>query len=600
MFYLSQLLERRVLDASGRPVGKLQDISMVPEDGFLLSKHLVVSRFRRGRKEVYAVPWDWVESLSPVIVLSRNREDVYRSPSEPEGFLVQRNLLDRQIVDIKGRKVERVNDVRLLEHDSHLRLTGVDVSLRALLRRLGLEKPFVLAARLLGRQLSERTIPWEFVAPLDLPTRDLQLRIAQSQLKELHPSDMADILEQVEPQYRERLLDLLSSINAAESLSEVDPERQADVIGDLSETKASNILGIMPPDEAADILRILPREKAERLLNIMGMRESKIIRELLGYAEDTAGGRMTPEFLGVPDYFTAHQCIEYLRRRASEAETLYYLYVLDDEGRLKGVVSLRDLLTNPPDKRVEDFMNRDVVSVHVDDDQEMVADLMRKYNFLALPVVDDDNILKGIVTVDDMMDVLKEETVEDISHLGGLMLGGSFKDILRGGLPGLSAALLAGIACTLLLSAFRSSWPFMIGCAYFLPWVIRAGEGMGIFSQAALLHITGGRELKKGLLIPAFMRETAAAALLSLGIGFSSGLSALLLTRSLRLGAALAASLVIASLVGMGAGNFFTILSQRETGALRFLQTRLSFLLMTVITVPAYVLIARILIGAPG
>ena len=600
MYYLSQLLERKVVDASGRAVGKLHDISMVPEERSLLSRHLVVSRFRRGRRELYAVPWEWVGSLEPAITLNREREDVYRCPPEPEGLLVQRSLLDRQIVDIQGRKVERVNDVRLSEFDSRLRLTGVDVSPRALLRRLGLEKPAALAARLVGRELPEKTIPWEFVAPLDLPTRDLQLRIAQSQLKELHPSDMADILEQVEPQYRERLLDLLSSMSAAESLSEVDPDKQVDVIGDLSETKASNILGVMPPDEAADILRLLPRDKAERLLSIMGMKESRIIRELLGYGEDTAGGRMTPEFLGVPGYFTAAQCIEYLRRRASEAETLYYLYVLDDEGRLKGVLSLRDLLTHPPDQRVEDFMNRDVISVHVDDDQEMVADLMRKYNFLALPVVDDDNVLKGIVTVDDMMDVLKEETVEDISHLGGMMVGDSFREVLRGSLPGLASALVAGMACTLLLSAFRPSWPAIIACAYFLPWVIRVGEGMGMFSQAAFLEATGGRELERGILIPVARREMTAALILSLGTGALSGPAALWLTGKGSLAVALALSLVISSLVGMGTGTLFTILSHREGGALRFVQTRLSFLFMTVITVPVYVFLSKVLLSARG
>lgn len=600
MYYLSQLLERKVVDISGRPVGKLQDIFMVPEQGFLLSNHLLVSRFKRGRRELHAVPWEWVRDIEPTVILDREREEVYRCPQDAEGLLVQHSLLDRQIVDIKGRKVERVNDVRLSEYDSRLRITGVDVSPRALLRRLGLEKPAVLAARLMGRELPEKTIPWEFVTPLDLPTRDLQLRIAQSQLKELHPSDMADILEQVEPQYRERLLDLLSSISAAESLSEVEPEKQADVIGDLSETKASNILGVMPPDEAADILRILPREKAERLLNIMGMRESRIIRELLGYAEDTAGGRMTPEFLGVPGYFTADQCIDYIRRRASEAETLYYIYVLDDEGRLKGVLSLRDLLISPPDKRVEDFMNRDVISVHVDDDQEMVADLMRKYNFLALPVVDDDNVLKGIVTVDDMMDVLKEETVEDLSHLGGLMMGESFRETLRGSLPGLAAALVAGVASALLLSTFRGSWPAIVGCAYFLPWVMRAGEGMGMFSQATFLEAAGGRDLERASLLTAARREIASALLLSLGTGVLSILAAYLFTGKGSLAAALVLSLVFSSLLGMGSGTLFTILSHRGAGSLRFFQTRLSFLFITVITVFVYVLLSRILISALG
>lgn len=589
MYFFTELQEKRVLDRAGRPAGKIQDIGVGMGTGLPQSDSLVIARTRRGRKETVAVPWEWVVTLDRSgVSLDRDREELWKSEYRAGGLLLGRSLLDRQIVDLHGNKVVRVNDLRLAEFDTQLRLTGVDVSQRALLRRLGLER-VVRMLSALGIDLPERTIPWNYVAPLEMHRPDLKLTVSQTQLSDLHPSDLADIIEQLDSTQRGRLLDLLDAFTAAQSLSEVDPDKQAEVIEGLTETRASNLLEIMPPDEAADILANLPRDKAERLLNIMGVREAEVIRELLGYGEDTAGGRMTPEFLAVPSHYTAEQCIEYLRERAPDAETLYYVYVVDDEGRLKGVVSLRDLLTSPPGERIEEFMNRDVISANVSDDQEAVAEVMGRYNFLALPVVDNENHLKGIITVDDVIDVLREEAVEDLSQLGGLELSeAGAAPSLRTRLPSVAITLLGGCAGALLIMAFERQALPLVTLAFFLPLVLRAAQDIGLISQAVVLERIGGRELNTGEILGIAWKEMRVVVLISTGLALISGASAFLWEGYLRLGMTIGFTLLLSVPLGGMVGMVFPLISRKIRGELLYTQARFSSLFIALSALAIY------------
>jgi len=600
MFFFSELQEKKVLDKHGRLAGKVQDIAVRVGQGLPRSEFLLVYRTRRGRRETAVVPWERVSSVTRGgLTLACEREEVWRGDVRGEGLWLGRNLLDRQIVDLNGYKVVRVNDLRLAESNSHLTLTGVDVSQRALLRRLGLERMARAASRL-GIDLPERTIPWSFVAPLEVSQAGLRLTVTQSQLSEMHPTDIADILEQLDARQRGRLLDILDAFTAAQSLSEVEPEMQAEVIEGLTESRASNLLEIMPPDEAADILGNLPRDKAERLLNMMGVREAKLIRELLGYPEDTAGGKMTPEFLAVPSSYTAGECIDYLRRKAPDAETLYYVYVVDDEERLKGVVSLRDLLTVDPGERVEEFMCRDVISVHVDDDQEAVAEVMSRYNLLALPVVDDENVLKGIITVDDVIDVMREEAMEDLSHLGGLELAeAGLATSLRSRLPSLAVTLLGGCLSALLLMLFEARPIPLVTLAFFLPLVLRAAQDVGLVSQAVILERLGGGDMPAREVVKLAWREFRLVFLISCGLALLGGTAAFLWNGYLRLGLVLGLTLVASIPLGGVLGMIFTILSQRVPGELHFAQARLSGLIVGFTTLVIYLVLAAALLSGP-
>ena len=590
MLFFSDLQESKVLDRDGRTVGRLHDIGVVPRGQLPESDSLVISRSRRGRRETVSVPWGWVASLGPSgVKLDRERGEVWKSDYSGPGLLLGRNLLDRQIVDLHGNKVVRVNDLRMAEFDSNLRLTGVDVSQRALLRRLGLEKTVLKLMRVVGGDLPEKTIPWNFVAPLEVQQPDLKLTVTQSQLTDLHPTDLADIIEQLEPQHRERILDLLGAFTAAESLSEVEPTKQADVIEDLTEIKASNLLEIMPPDEAADILSLLSRDKAERLLNIMGLREAETIRYLLGYEEDTAGGRMTTEFLAIPSTYTASQTISYLRDKAPDAETLYYIYVEDDEERLKGVVSLRDLLTAPQRERVEEFMDRDVISVNVAEDQEVVADIMSRYNFLALPVVDDTNTIKGIITVDDMIDVIREEAIEDLSHLGGLELAEpGTAPSLRTRLPSILIALLGGLAAALILSLFEDRAIPLIILAFYLPLVLRAAQDISMISQAVVLEEIGGKDPGWREIFLLMWKEMRVVLLISLILAVLGGLVAAFWEGYFRFGLTIGLTLFTTVVLGTMVGIFLPLISRRFKGELRYTQARFSSLFVGLAALAVY------------
>jgi magnesium transporter len=598
VLFFSDLQDRKVVDSAGRIVGKLHDVGMGLHGSIPQSETMVISRTRRGRRETVTVPWDWVASLQPsALFLDREREAVWKSDHPQTGLLLGRNLLDRQIVDLHGNKVVRVNDLRMAEFDCDLRLTGVDVSQKALLRRLGIEKTAARLLRLVGSDLPEKTIPWDYVAPLEVQQPDLKLTVTESQLTDLHPTDIADIIEQLEPQYRERLMDLLGAFTAAESLSEVEPGKQAGVIEDLTETRASNLLEIMPPDEAADILALLPRDKAERLLNIMGVREAEVIRELLGYAEDTAGGRMTPEYLAVPSTFAAHETMVYLREKAPDAETLYYVYVKDDEGRLKGVVSLRDLLTSPAGERVEEFMNRDVISVNVAEDQEAVADTMSRYNFLALPVVDDLNTIKGIITVDDMIDVMREEAIEDISHLGGLELAEpGASPSLRTRLPSILITLFGGLAAALLISAFEERIIPLFSLVFFIPLVLRAAQDIGIVSQAVVLEEIGGKDPGAREILLLVWKELRVVLLISFGLAIVGGLIAATWEGYARFGLTIGLTLFTTMVLGTVVGISFPLVSRHIKGELRFAQARFSSLLVGIAALTIYLGMATALL----
>ena len=258
---------------------------------------------------------------------------------------------------------------------------------------------------------------------MDLLDRDLsqvKLSVTHKRLHELHPADVADILEQLAPAQRARVFEHLDNEQAADTISELEDELQADVIDDLSERRASDLLAEMDPDDAADIIGDLPYDKAEALLRLMGVKESSAIRSLLGYKEKTAGGIMTPEVTTVTEEMTVQQVIDHLRDEADEHESIYYVYVVEADRRLAGVISparpAARLPRPPPSPRSP---SATCSPSHVDDDQEDVAEQMSKYDLLALPVVDETGKLLGIVTVDDALDVLEEESAEDLALATG-------------------------------------------------------------------------------------------------------------------------------------------------------------------------------------
>ncbi len=403
MLFLSQCTGRPVRDPSGEPIGTLDDLIVAIGDQYPPVTGLIV---KTDRRQIF-LPWGSVEHLDAAGATLRVRTiDIGKFRQRPNEILLRGDLLDKQIVDIEGRKVIRVNDVSLDEIEGAMRVVAVDVGAAGLMRRLGFEGPFRTVARGLGRHVPERYIDWEDVDPLEGTIASIRLRVPHAKLAELHPADLAAIVEQLTPRDRADVLNSLDDEAVADAMEEMEPEVQVDVLEDLAPERAADILEEMSPDDAADLVADLDQDTRDEILAHMEADEVEEVRELLGYPEDSAGGIMTPGYIALDERLTAAEAIDHLRELEPDAETIYYVYVTDDDGRLVGVLSLRDLIVARPDTVIATVMIREPVAVGVLSDQSEVAEVVAHYNLLAVPVVDDENRLVGIVTVDDAIDTV--------------------------------------------------------------------------------------------------------------------------------------------------------------------------------------------------
>lgn len=418
MLFLTEILGAEVIDVRQHRTGAVRDLTVHVQEPYPVVTGLVVSRRRQ-----LTIPWAEVRTFAAAtheVALRSTREESERHQANPDDIWLARDVLDKQVVDTDGRRVVRVNDLQLVESGGVMLLVGADIGIRGILRRLGLEGLAKSLARLVGRDLPMVLVSWEVVSPigstqdLDHPAGDdaVRLRISGRRISKLHPADIADIVEDLGAKERKTVFDSLSEEVAADTLEEMELEDQVSVIEHMDTRRASEILEEMPPDEVADILTELPEEQAKRLLSLMEKDEARDVQELLAYEEDTAGGLMTTEYVAVPEHLTAQQCIEELRRMEPDAESIYYVFVIDAEEHLKGVLSLRDLIVAKPDTPIGSIMIRDVIALRLDDSAEGVAAVLSKYNLLAVPVVDDEFRIQGLVTVDDVLDAVLPESVK--------------------------------------------------------------------------------------------------------------------------------------------------------------------------------------------
>jgi len=402
-FYLSQVIGRPVLDRHGEPIGTVADLIVAIGDRYPPVTGLVV---KTDRRKIF-LPWaDVARFDASGAQLATPTIEIDKFAQRPNELLLSADLQDKQIVDIDGRKVVRVNDLRLDEIEGRLHLVAVDVGAAGLLRRLGVEGGFRTIARNLRLPLPERYIDWEDVDPVETSIASIRLRVPHEGLRELHPADLATIIDQLAPRDRAGILASLDDEAAADAIEEMEPETQVEVLEDLEPGRAADILEEMSPDDAADLIADLSDAAREEIMPLMERDEALEVEELLGYAEDSAGGIMTTEFVAIADDLTADQAIARLRELEPDAETIYYVYVIDALGHLRGVISLRDLIVSPPERLVREFMFSEPVAVEVDAEQDEVAQVVARYNLLAVPVVDREGRLVGIVTVDDAIDTV--------------------------------------------------------------------------------------------------------------------------------------------------------------------------------------------------
>jgi magnesium transporter len=338
-------------------------------------------------------------------------------PQAEELYLVQ-DLLDKQIVDVDGRRVVRINDIEIASTGGRLRVVAADVGVAGLLRRLGLRS---LGKRLVPkvyRDLPRSMIAWDSVAPIRQPNpADVRLSVKESKLARLHPSELAEIISELSAREAAAIVTSLDDETAADAFEHLDAETQKTIIEDLGTERAADIIEEMDADDAADLLAELPEEQQTELLAEMNAYTAGELRELVKYAEDTAGGLMTTDYVWIYPHRTTQATIRKIREIAPTSEFIYYLYVVDKEDQLLGVLSLRTLLLALPTAFVDRIMESDVVTVAPDTPADDVAATIAKYDLLAVPVVDRTGKMLGIVTVDDAIDaIMPDDIAKKLPH----------------------------------------------------------------------------------------------------------------------------------------------------------------------------------------
>jgi len=398
MLYLSQLLGRPIREVEGERVAVLKDVIVR-----LGADHPPVTGLvARYRRRDFFVPRARVAEMGAQGVrLNSDILDLRRFTRRAGEVLLARDVLDKQLIDVDGKRVVRVNDVQLVEAGGEWRVTGADVTLAGLWRRLA-PPSFV------GSTRTVEVIDWADVGYLATDAAAVQLKSSRDKLARLHPVEIARLAEALSRHQGAEVIEALDDETAAETLEEMHAEDQARIIGDMEEERAADILEHMSPDEAADVLGDLPEEKAEDLLELMEHEEKADVEELLPYEDDEAGGLMTTEFVVLPKHLTAGEALARLREMAETPNMIYYLYVVEREGswKLCGVIALRSLILADPGAPLSEVMRDEFQYARPKDSAREVAERIAEYNLLALPVLDDVGDIAGIVTVDDAMEYL--------------------------------------------------------------------------------------------------------------------------------------------------------------------------------------------------
>lgn len=399
MLYLSQVLSRPIRDLEGDHVATVKDVivRLGEEDHPRLIG--LVARYRR--RDFFVSRWRITEFNEHGVRLNTDILDLRPFVRRDGEVLLARNVLDKQLIDVDGKRVVRVNDVQIIQAAGEWRITGADVSLQGLWRRLA-------PAGLIGTRKPVEVIDWSNVGYLATDEATVRLKSSSDKLARLHPVEIARLAEALSYHHGSEVVESLDDETAAETLEEMPAERQARILGDMDEERAADILEWMSPDEAADVLGDLPEDKAEELLGLMEDEEQAEVAELLPYEDDTAGGLMTTEFVTLPRELTVGEALARLREMAKTPNMIYYLYVVEGEGswQLSGVIALRSLILADPAVPLDEVMRSEFQKAHPDERAHEVAQRIAEYNLLALPVVDESGEILGIITVDDAMEIL--------------------------------------------------------------------------------------------------------------------------------------------------------------------------------------------------
>lgn len=411
-FYLSRVLGLKVFGTNGEYFGKLNDLLIeTGADGQFVGEPYrprVVSARVVKNKEITCLDFNQF-----IVTKTNNRYSIEckepRIIADEDAFdflLLKANVLDKQIVDLNGRKLVRVNDVRLVAVKDGTYAVAVDVGTEGLLRRIGIVKPLKMFFSLFNITIPSKFILWDDVEAVDYSNYNIKLGATFKKLNTLHPSDLADIIEELGKHSRTHVFNNLDEERAADVLEEMEPKSQVDIIENMTIDKAADVLEKMPANEAADILDMLEDDRAELLLREMETETSDDVRELLEYEDREVGSIMNTDFLAFAETDTVEKVLQVIRSEKPEVEVLYNIFIVNEIGKLTASFSLRDLVVSEPTIKLTDIMNKKHIYVHDDDPLDRLAEIVSKYNLLSVPVVNSDNELLGMVVIDDIVEDL--------------------------------------------------------------------------------------------------------------------------------------------------------------------------------------------------
>ena len=401
-FFFSKLLNQKIYDRQDSLLGKVSDVIL---DFSEKNPFIITIEIKMGNRKVYV-------SSGKMQILKDEKENYFlkldtdhpvMTPIPNNGVFLARNFLDKQIVDVDGHKVERINDIRIGKIGEKWTVIAVDIGLRGLLRRIGIEYQAICVCAFLNRQFRNKLLLWDNVQPLSGGLADIQLQTSMNKLKTLHSADIADIIEDLDRESQMILMHNLGDEKAAEVLEEMEQDDQVSLLKTLPDERASDLLEMMPSDEAADILENIEDKRAEILLGQMENENSSEIRELMEYEDKTVGSVMKKEFLAFKPENSTADVISFFQGNEMEEELSHYIYLTDEKDHLQGIISLLSVIAVPEAMVLEKLKLEYVYSVRDEERIDHVLDIMQKYNLEVLPVTDDKNVLIGTIFLNDLI-----------------------------------------------------------------------------------------------------------------------------------------------------------------------------------------------------
>jgi len=405
---LSELLGSQVYDATGAARGRVREVALAPQEDRSKVAMLIVKTSSGNR----LLPFSAVSNINGGVRATTSAGDWTLADGAEGLLLLSRDLLDQQVIDVHGRKVVRVNDVDFHQEVAlgrpQLKVGGVDVGARGAVRRLLKGVVPAAALRLLLQRVPPREIPWDFVDLIETDAaRRVKLKISHEKLAKLHPADLADIIEDLAPDEREAVFETLDEGVAAGALEELEPRVQKAVVESLDSDRAADIVEEMEPDAAADLLADLPEERTAEILVQMQPEERQEVSELLEFKENSAAGRMTTEYIALPVDATTNDAIEMMRQFEGRMESMSTIFLVDSRGTLSGAVPLAKIVLAPLGTPLLGLSQEPLICCHEDAKEKEFAELFDKYNLLTLPVIDAKNQLMGVITPDDVINMLR-------------------------------------------------------------------------------------------------------------------------------------------------------------------------------------------------